>query len=256
MNLLDLTLRGSLACALVLALEYLTINRISPALRRIWWAFVPIAFLLPYRLVHLPLLRQPPRLLRRLDPVHEGGVFSSSSGFFPPFEQIAPVFPRIVLAIWLIGAILFVSVVLVRTWNGSRPWMQRRLSTSPVILDLLEDCRQTARIRAPIGLIVSNEIQTPSLLGWLRPRILLPAKIVDNASREQLRAILFHELAHFRAGDIPLGWLFILGSAVHWFNPFAHLACSRAANCREQALTNRRSPGCNNRINTVRPCSR
>jgi hypothetical protein len=75
----------------------------------------------------------------------------------------------------------------------------------------------------------------PALLGWLRPRILVPRNMPASMSRDQLRAVLFHELAHFRSLDIPLNWLFAVVRAVHWFNPLAHVAFHAWANFREEA---------------------
>ena len=50
-----------------------------------------------------------------------------------------------------------------------------------------------------------------------------------------LRHVLLHELAHFRAWDIPVGWLYALVRCVHWFNPFAYLAAWGWSQFREEA---------------------
>src|SRR5690606_17298708 len=106
--------------------------------------------------------------------------------------------------VWLGGSTLFLAMISVQTLRASRFWSQKRLSTDPALLDLLEDCKARAGITTPIGLVVTTDIDSPALLGWLRPRILLPEKLTDPSSRHLLRAVFFHELAHFRNGDIPL----------------------------------------------------
>ena len=56
-----------------------------------------------------------------------------------------------------------------------------------------------------------------------------------EARREQLRAIVLHELAHLRARDIPLHWLHTLACAAHWFNPLAHIGARAWMRFREEA---------------------
>jgi hypothetical protein len=50
-----------------------------------------------------------------------------------------------------------------------------------------------------------------------------------------LRAVLLHELAHFRSLDVPLHWAFTLMRIVHWFNPVSHLATREWLKFREEA---------------------
>lgn len=70
--------------------------------------------------------------------------------------------------------------------------------------------------------------------GVRRPRILLPSR-VRAWSKERIRMVLSHELAHARRGD----WLVTLGAgllcAVYWFNPIVWFACRRLRQESEQA---------------------
>jgi murein DD-endopeptidase MepM/ murein hydrolase activator NlpD len=80
-------------------------------------------------------------------------------------------------------------------------------------------------------------VATPFVLGFVRPRIYLPAGL-DEAAR---RHILLHERAHLRHGDHILRPIFYLAVCLHWFNPFAWLAfgCMRRDGesfCDESAL--------------------
>jgi beta-lactamase regulating signal transducer with metallopeptidase domain len=139
------------------------------------------------------------------------------------------------LWLWLGGAGIYLLVVMVQTRVALHRWSRERLCTDSALLDLLEDCKPEAGVTAPIGLVVSERISAPAILGWLRPRILIPGELISSLSRSQLRAVLFHELAHFRFLDVPLQWVFTLARALHWFNPFAHLACRAWARFREEA---------------------
>jgi beta-lactamase regulating signal transducer with metallopeptidase domain len=140
-----------------------------------------------------------------------------------------------VLAIWLTGMLIYFLLILVQTLAATRRWSRQRLCTDSALLTLLEDCKQEAGITAPIGLVVSTQVSAPAILGWLRPRILLPRDLISSMSPLELRAILFHELAHFRSLDIPLSWLFTLVRIIHWFNPASHLAFHTWSRFREEA---------------------
>ncbi|MHC4213190.1 MAG: M56 family metallopeptidase [Planctomycetota bacterium] len=52
-----------------------------------------------------------------------------------------------------------------------------------------------------VELTESALVQVPTVIGWLKPVILLPASVLTGLSTEQLEAILAHELAHIRRHD-------------------------------------------------------
>ncbi len=56
-------------------------------------------------------------------------------------------------------------------------------------------------VHRAIELFESALVEVPTVVGWLRPVILLPASALTGLSPEQLEAILAHELAHIRRYD-------------------------------------------------------
>lgn len=73
--------------------------------------------------------------------------------------------------------------------------------------------------------LVSGFIDTPTLIGWFKPVILLPAAVVSGFPREQLELILAHELGHLRRYDhfVNLGQavietLLFYHPVVHWIS--------------------------------------
>ena len=81
------------------------------------------------------------------------------------------------------------------------------------------------RVRASVALPeepfrLCDAVDTPFILGVLRPRVYLPSGLSDA----QRAAVAAHEMAHLRRRDHwwkMLGWLLL---AVHWFNPLVWLA--------------------------------
>ncbi|MDR0963155.1 MAG: M56 family metallopeptidase [Clostridium sp.] len=68
-----------------------------------------------------------------------------------------------------------------------------------------------------IPIYESPSVQTPLLVGFFSPRIVLPKR---DYTPDQLRTMLLHEIVHLRRKDIFMKWLSVMACAVHWFNPF------------------------------------
>ena len=69
-------------------------------------------------------------------------------------------------------------------------------------------------------LYLCDHIQTPFILGLLRPHIYLPA----DMNEVQMQSVIAHEQAHLSRHDHwwkPLGWAIL---TVYWFNPFCWIA--------------------------------
>ena len=230
MNLLfELTLRGSVAALAVIVFDRSLAAWVGGPSRRLLWCLVPLAFLVP---LHIPVLPA----LGRLPPA-VAGAFKAPM-LLPPAVAAAGDATAggiaLATAVWLLGALSYAALVLIQTLRASRKWSRERLSTEHSLLELLEDCKAESGVAVPIGLVVSDLVPTPAIMGWLRPRILVPAPLAACAPAD-LRPILLHELAHFRWFDVPFNWLLTLVRALHWFNPLAHLGAAAWADFREEA---------------------
>jgi bla regulator protein BlaR1 len=68
-------------------------------------------------------------------------------------------------------------------------------------------------VRSVSGLI------EPGVLGFIRPIILLPSSIGGYLNRDQLDAVLAHELCHIDRHDNLTAAVHMLVEAVFWFHP-------------------------------------
>jgi beta-lactamase regulating signal transducer with metallopeptidase domain len=231
-SILELSLHGSLAFLLVWILDRVLAGHMRTVGRRWWWIAVPSTFLVSIPLSIIPVVVSTPI-------AHEdrawGPVIRADAATQEIAGKIGLNQSDFWLWLWLVGVVIYLLMVIVQTRTAILRWSRERLSTDSKLLDLLEDCKQEVGITAPIGLVISDCIFTPAILGWLRPRILLPKDLVSSMSRPQLRNVMFHELAHFRSLDVPPNWLFTLARAIHWFNPCAHLAFYAWTDFREEA---------------------
>jgi len=234
-TLVTLTLRGSLIFLLVWAFEQTLRRRMRARGRRAWWWLVTLGFLLPSSLPFVPPL--PPSALDLVPGVRamDFHATAQTAASFVSLDRRDAWLSPTLLSLWAAGGGFSLALVVWCTLRTRRRWVRERLCTRPALLELLEDCKATAGISVPLGLIVSDAAPSPALLGWLRPRILLPATLADELPRPQLRAVLLHELAHLRAADLMLHWVFTAAAALNWFNPLLHLAVRQWLHFRELA---------------------
>ena len=85
----------------------------------------------------------------------------------------------------------------------------------------------------------SDQIQSPVVMGWWQPCILLPPQWRDWTTAKRA-AVLSHELSHVQRRDTQLGFISELVTAFYWFHPviwlvrrnlgrLAELACDESA---------------------------
>lgn len=140
-----------------------------------------------------------------------GSPAPASPNFKDTVQEIIPYAWASVAGFYLIFVLLCNLSLHLRLYRRSRE-PARRISS------LLAECRQKLGIRRNIPAVIQDAVQAPSLLGILRPRILL-ASSAENLSDQELRYILLHELAHYKRKDVMVYCLLMVLQAVHWFNP-------------------------------------
>ena len=82
-----------------------------------------------------------------------------------------------------------------------------------------------ARIAATLGLsrrvhvVDTSLVDTPTVIGWVRPVILLPIAAFAGLSPSQVEAILAHELAHIRRHDFLVNLLQTFAETILFYHP-------------------------------------
>ncbi len=75
------------------------------------------------------------------------------------------------------------------------------------------------RLSRPVLLLESCLIQTPLVVGFFRPAILMPLGLLTGFPTEQVEAFLIHELAHVRRGDYLVNLAQSLVEGLLFFHP-------------------------------------
>lgn len=100
---------------------------------------------------------------------------------------------------------------------------------------IFNECKNIMRINKDIPIVVTSIAITPSLFGVISPKLLLPNNLLEKISKEELKYIFLHELAHFKRKDILVNWVVILLQILHWFNPVVWLGFYKMHNDCEMA---------------------
>jgi len=74
-------------------------------------------------------------------------------------------------------------------------------------------------VRRAVGLLESALVEAPTVIGWVKPVILLPASTLTGLSSEQLEAVLAHELAHIRRCDTLVNMLQTMVEILGFYHP-------------------------------------
>jgi beta-lactamase regulating signal transducer with metallopeptidase domain len=70
-----------------------------------------------------------------------------------------------------------------------------------------------------IRLLESSMVDVPTVIGWIKPVVLLPASALAGLTPHQLEAILAHELAHIRRHDYLVNLLQTLVETLLFYHP-------------------------------------
>jgi len=227
---------AALLVLLVLVAQWLLARRLPPRWRHALWLLVLARLALPASIesrMSLFNLWTPPALASLTG---AGGVAEATGA--PGNDLSVPVSGVAVAGahrragsgvrvVWLLGALGLSGYLLGSTWRMRRKIRRQRAVTNEAVLNLLEDCRQEMNVFTPLTLLETPAIRSPALLGFVRPRLLLPEGLIDSFSLAELRFVFLHELGHLKRGDILLNWLMALPLVLHWFNPLVWLALQR-----------------------------
>jgi beta-lactamase regulating signal transducer with metallopeptidase domain len=81
--------------------------------------------------------------------------------------------------------------------------------------------RLIERMHVPrrVRLLPTDRVDAPSVIGWLRPVILAPVRVLCGLSPEQVEALLAHELAHVRRHDYLVNVLQGIAESLLFYHP-------------------------------------
>ena len=126
---------------------------------------------------------------------------------------------KMVCFTWIFGVVLLIGIFAV----GHRKLREivrdsiKNLNISHK--EILYKCMSAMNIKNNVELSYSSKISSPSLCGFIKPKILIPVSVAVNICDEDFKYIMMHELTHLKSKDIFINWVITLLSIIYWFNP-------------------------------------
>lgn len=130
--------------------------------------------------------------------------------------------PWLVLA-WGIGVAALAGRV-VRQWRNLRS-MLKVAESLPVWQTRARTFAAAMGLRRVVPVLASVRVATPTLIGWVRPAVVMPLAVLARMPATQIDLVLAHELAHLKRLDhianlfqVVLETLFFYHPVVHWIS--------------------------------------
>jgi beta-lactamase regulating signal transducer with metallopeptidase domain len=141
----------------------------------------------------------------------------------------------LVLLGWAVVVIVMAVLLAQRALFVHRLVAQSR-APGPEIVELLGPCARRMGVRTDLAVKLSPLSASPSVCGLRRPVILVPEGMLARLSVPELRAVLFHELAHIKRSDLWLNLLQAVLQVVYFYHPLLWTANAWIRRVREQAV--------------------
>ena len=98
----------------------------------------------------------------------------------------------------------------------------RRRNLSALPGDIVEMCRgvqQRLGISRVVRYCECRLVAVPSVIGFIRPIVLLPVRALTGLTAEQLEAVIAHELGHVKRFDVAVNFVQVIAETVFFFHP-------------------------------------
>jgi beta-lactamase regulating signal transducer with metallopeptidase domain len=185
--------QGAILIAVV-ALAFRFCSRVGPQLRFAVWGFAFVVLL--------------------VGPLLNLEAPSSSTATIAAKIHLSAIWEYAIALLWIVlmatrAVQLVVHLSRVRgTWKCAKP-----IAADDKVHDLL---RRSSR---PVELCSSTDVDSPSVIGFWSPRLLIPEWLLAKLTPEDLHQIVLHELEHLRRGDDWLNLMQKAGMVLFPLNP-------------------------------------
>ena len=133
-------------------------------------------------------------------------------------SAVEPALPYVVVG-WLVG-VLGLSIWHLGGWTQLQRLRRRMVKQVSERVHLrLRHLSERLGVKRAIKIAESALVQVPTVVGWLKPVILLPGSALTGLSGEQLEAILAHELAHIKRHDYLVNMLQTVVEILGFYHP-------------------------------------
>lgn len=140
-----------------------------------------------------------------------------------------------VVLVWSFGVFIS-SLRLLGIWTYTQ---RLKLIEKHMVLEqwaeTLQKLSRQLRVSRPVVLLESSLVKVPTVIGWLKPMILIPSCALTGLTPQQFELILAHELAHIRRHDYLVNLFQTIIETLLFYHPAAWWVSGQIRNERENA---------------------
>ena len=151
--------------------------------------------------------------------------------------MIKDTFVNALLGVWLMGTLFVLCRLIIAGYNATA----LRKTAYPF-------ANNQEAWPENVELAISDEINGPIVVGILKPLILMPRNFAYEMQPEELKPLLFHELAHIKRHDNILHLFERIILSIYWWNPVMHFIVTRISEERELACDDRAIKSCGDQL--------
>ncbi len=130
---------------------------------------------------------------------------------------------NVFLTVWVVGSVAYLFLIAWTIFEQGSKIKNLQTEYCPQVSNLTKEFEKRFMAGPTCRVIVSPEVKTPMLVGYVSPVILLPPLSLTD---EDLRYVLIHEWNHFVHKHLWIKLVFNIFCAVLWWNPFVYMAKS------------------------------
>lgn len=151
--------------------------------------------------------------------VEEG---TPKEAFYSGMESLNIVF--LFTSVWAIGVVLYLFIQGILFFRFMKIIEQNHfLIIHEQWLKVWDKLYKKELYPKEIKLIASTLFDEPCTTGIRQKYIIIPAKLLNDISSEDIEFLLSHELMHIKRKDVPLKLFLLVLNSLNWFNPLFYL---------------------------------
>lgn len=165
-----------------------------------------------------------------------------------------PAIACVIVVAWLIG-VLALTLRLTGAWVVTRRWAAR--AVEPLGTELSARVRRLVSLldlKSTVRILESADVAAPTIVGWLRPVILMPAAALTGLSVAQVDALIAHELSHLKRHDPIVNVLQSVVETLLFYHPGVWWVSRGVRQAREECCDDRAIAACSAEAELAHRC--
>jgi len=234
-------LQSSLLIVALITAELLLRHKVRPASRYWMWMLLLVALVVPVTSVAQHVLEFWPGInTARADVVSSVSQQDTLVSAGPVGAPVGAAVQRplawqtIVFLVW-VAAVLGMAAWLTYRVIAMKRLVAQARDANGFMQDTLRFCCKALGVNRNIRFKVSIKVTKPIVWGLFNPVIVIPHDLAPTHGARHLRAVLFHEIAHVKRGDLWANFFQTVLQVLYFFNPLLWIANWMIRRVREHA---------------------